>query len=200
MRATGLRRATRATALLLLAGALASAVGPLAVRRRAAPAAAEPLVTFHVVANSDRPEDQALKLRVRDAVAPVLLPLVASAAGPREAGRLVWRHREDLVAAAAAAVRRSGRRDPVRLEVRSAAGRERLRLVIGAGAGHNWFCVLYPPLCLAARAGQSPEEVVAAFRLDRAGDQDAWPIEVRSAVADWLRSLRGRLVLVLAHP
>ena len=54
------------------------------------------------------------------------------------------------------------------------AGRYRaLRVVLGAGAGRNWWCVLYPCLCL-------PEEC-----------RDGAPAAFHSALLDWLRGAFG---------
>ena len=32
-----------------------------------------------------------------------------------------------------------------------------LQVVLGAGAGHNWWCVLFPPLCVVTRDGAAPD-------------------------------------------
>ena len=37
-----------------------------------------------------------------------------------------------------------------------------LRVVIGSGEGHNWWCVLFPPLCTAASEEECEEEFLAA--------------------------------------
>lgn len=159
-----MKRLRAAAALLLLAVALAGAA---------------PAVSFHVVANSDDPADQAVKLRVRDALARRLLPAL-TAGSPGEAVVRVERHREELLRVAQAELARAGAPYPARLEVRPAGGRTAVRLVLGAGEGHNWFCLLYPPVCLSAW-----EEARAA-----AGET---PPEVRSALAEWLRAARQRL-------
>lgn len=175
-----MKRRAAALALLALAGLLAGLAGKLAARPAATPAGEEGAprsVSFHVVAASDAPQDQALKLRVRDAVAGEVAALGAAARTPAQAEALVLRERGWLLRLAAAEVRRSGSDDPVRLEVRTRGDRRQVRLVIGAGAGHNWFCVLYPPLCVVVQDRQAPDEV---------------PVEVRSAFLDWLRSARQR--------
>lgn len=173
-----MKRPAAALSLLALAGLIAGMAGRLAVRPAGTPAGegvAPRSVTFHVVAHSDRPEDQALKLKVRDAVAGDLVALTAAARTPAQTEALIVRERGRIERLAAAALRRSGSGDPVRLEVRTQGDRRQVRLVIGAGAGHNWFCVLYPPLCVLVREGRAPDEV---------------PVEVRSAFLDWLRSAR----------
>lgn len=117
------------------------------------------LIRLHVVANSDSAHDQAVKLEVRDAVSAAAKALLDGAEDPRAAlaGRL------DAVAdAAAARLRELGEDLPVAVRL----GKERfptreydtfslpagvyesLRVTIGAGKGHNWWCVVFPSLCL----------------------------------------------------
>ncbi len=193
-RPPGAGRRAAAASLLFLAAALVGALGPLSVGRAAGSA-----VTFHVVANSDAPGDQALKLRVRDALAEAVFPLLAPAASPEEAEELVRRHRRDILRVAQAELRRAGSAAPVRLEFGARGARRTVRLVIGDGAGHNWFCVLYPPLCLSVRDEGVPEAARRAFRLAVAPSAegvvsaDELPLEVRSALLDWWRSARSRL-------
>ena len=96
------------------------------------------LIRLHVVANSDSAHDQAVKLEVRDAVSAAAKALLDGAEDPRAAlaGRL------DAVAdAAAARLRELGEDLP-------AGVYESLRVTIGAGKGHNWWCVVFPSLCL----------------------------------------------------
>lgn len=200
-----MKRPAAALALLTLAGILAGLSGKLVTRPGAAPAGegGRPRsVSFHVVAASDAPRDQALKLRVRDAVAGEAAALGAAARTPAEAEALVVRERGRLLRLAAAELRRSGSDDPVRLEVRTRGDRRQVRLVIGAGAGHNWFCVLYPPLCLVVREDRISGDTLTALRLRQVAAADGRgtvvgapedpPLEVRSAFLDWLRSARQR--------
>lgn len=131
------------------------------------------LVRLHVVANSDRAADQALKLRVRDAV----LAEAGAAAAVDDA--LLMR----MERAAQRTLRAAGCGDGVRVartrmwfDTRDygtfalpAGWYDAVRVTIGAGAGHNWWCVLFPPLCtgssaadveqLARAAGLTGEEV-----------------------------------------
>ena len=118
------------------------------------------LVRLHVIAASDDAREQALKLRVRDAVLEYLTPLLDGADGSAEAKRRISENLDGI--ARAAAERAEGRGVTVTL------GREKyptrrysgfalpagdydsLRVVLGAGAGHNWWCVVFPPLCTAA--------------------------------------------------
>ena len=149
----------RISALILIAtlalGLLGCAVLQAGQRQLAAK-----LIRLHVVANSDSDEDQAVKLRVRDAVLQAAQPYVT---GPDAEGALA----ENLGAlerAAAKALRSQGREDAVSVTLQNEAFPTRayetfslpagvyrtLRVTIGAGAGHNWWCVVFPTLCTAA--------------------------------------------------
>lgn len=129
----------------------------------ALPAAAEAqvmtpeLFRLQVVAESDSEEDQQRKLDVRDAVLRLCETLFADVQSADEAYRLTQAELDQFRNAAKSAAGGA----PVRIEVgsfdfpdriyggvRVPAGTYRaLRIVIGSGEGHNWWCVLYPTLC-----------------------------------------------------
>ena len=132
---------------------------------------AEKLVRLHVVANSDSPSDQAIKLRVRDAVLAAAEPVLGSADDPDQA---LAAELPALKCAAAEMLRALGREESVSVTLQNErfptrdyetfslpAGVYRtLRVTIGAGEGHNWWCVIFPPLCAQA-AGLSERAVQA---------------------------------------
>ena len=133
------------------------------------------VVRLHVLANSDSEEDQALKLRVRDRVLAYVEPLLERSADRREAEALLRGRLLELERVAGEEIRAAGYdyRVEARLEDTSFPTREyegftlpagkylALRLVIGAGAGRNWWCVVFPPLCAAA-AEEVPAAALAA--------------------------------------
>jgi len=118
------------------------------------------LVRLHVLAVSDAPEEQALKLRVRDAVLDYLRPALAQAQSRRQAMELLEADLEGIAHAASAAA--EGRQVRVSLERERYPSRvyegytlpagtyDSLRVVLGEGEGRNWWCVVFPPLCLTA--------------------------------------------------
>lgn len=134
------------------------------------------VLRLHVLANSDRTEDQQLKLKVRDAVlqeARAVLPANCSAA---QAEAILRGNLDRLAAAGAAVVSREGYNYPVVAEIKDTwfqtkeyedfalpAGEYRaLRIVIGEGDGQNWWCVVFPPLCLASVAETVQETALQA--------------------------------------
>ena len=127
------------------------------------------VIRLHVIANSDSDADQKLKLKVRDAVLAVVSSLPA-AADKSDAEENI-RGAEGLISSAAKRVLNENGSDddvsiffdtesyPVRYyeDYSLPAGKyTSLRVVIGEGQGHNWWCVLFPPLC--AAAGKTDDE------------------------------------------
>ncbi len=124
----------------------------------------ENLIRLHVVANSDSPEDQSIKLAVRDEVLRKLNALLDGCRDKSAAEKIIKENRELLVAAALEKVGELGKDYPVSasLGVESfptvrygsfslpAGSYTSLRVIIGNGAGKNWWCVVFPPLCLTA--------------------------------------------------
>lgn len=158
---------------LLLAFALTLTAGVWASASQAS--LADRVVRLHVIANSDSDSDQALKLQVRDAVLAQATPLLAGTGSRQEAENALADHLEELAQAGAEVLAQEGCGDPVAVTLSDQwfptkvydgfslpAGNYRaLRVVIGEGAGQNWWCVVFPPLCLA-----SVTEEVAATAAD----------------------------------
>ena len=136
---------------------------------------AERLIRFHVVAHSDRAEDQELKLAVRDRVLEQARAIYPPDATLEEVYAALEAHLDLLEAAGRAVVEEEGYAYPVsaRLEqcwfptkeyngfALPAGNYTALRVTIGAGEGQNWWCVAFPPLCLGA-ASQTVEAAAQA--------------------------------------
>ena len=131
----------------------------------------EKLLRLRVVAESDSPKDQADKLLVRDAVLAALEHRIAGCASLEEARAAAGAALPQLAEAAGEALTAAGHARPLTLCLGTEdcplrayetftlpAGRyETLTVTLGDGEGHNWWCVVFPPLCLAA-AGDNKEE------------------------------------------
>ena len=116
------------------------------------------LIRLHVIAASDSAADQAVKLRVRDAVLELLTPALADAATPEEARERTeallpaLRETAERVSGGAARAALGWEDYPTRHYdgFSLPAGRYlSLRLSLGAAQGRNWWCVVFPPLCTA---------------------------------------------------
>ena len=122
------------------------------------------VVRLHVLANSDSEEDQARKLKVRDAILTVTAPLLEDCPDRDTAETLLRAHEADILAAAHDALISDGRDEEVSILFGTENYPERsydsfcfpagdylsMRVCIGEAAGKNWWCCLYPPLCLGA--------------------------------------------------
>ncbi len=142
------------------------------------------VLRLHVLANSDSEEDQALKLSVRDAILAVGNGVFDECNSREEAEHRLQENLPLFEEAAKKAISDAGFSYPVRFVLGEEEYPTRtygsicfpsgnylsLRVIIGEGEGQNWWCVLYPPLCMsAASAGKSDEEAFIAVGL--VGDQ-----------------------------
>ena len=159
--------------LIALAVFLASGAAALGSRD----AIADKVVRLHVLANSDSEEDQALKLRVRDRVLERATELLEQTGDRREAADVLQSHLPELERIAAEEISDCGYEYDVTAEVANTmfptkeydgftlpAGEYlALRIIIGEGNGHNWWCVVFPPLCTTAAADVPASALAAGF-------------------------------------
>lgn len=131
------------------------------------------LVRLHVIAASDDAREQDVKLQVRDAVLAYLEPKLAGVTEISDARACIAGELPGVQAAAQAAA--GTRAVSVELGQETYPTREyetfslpagvytSLRVTLGAGEGHNWWCVIFPPLCMQAAL---PDEAVDALSDD----------------------------------
>lgn len=132
------------------------------------------LIRLHVVAASDSQEDQSVKLQVRDAVIAYVDKAMEHVMTADEAKAWLQENLPAIEEAANAVLQKLGlsyeavvtlqketfsRRDYDTFSLPSGVY-ESLRITLGDGAGHNWWCVVFPSLCLPA-AGESTQSVAA---------------------------------------
>lgn len=144
---------------------------------RDAAAARREVVRFHVVAASNEAEEQRLKLLVRDGLFARLEELFADCTDRRAALETAEAHRAELETEAEAILRENGSLQPVTLEIGERyfptkdygslsfpAGRyQAVSIRIGEAKGQNFWCVLFPALCIApAVAEDTAEDEMAA--------------------------------------
>jgi stage II sporulation protein R len=120
------------------------------------------LIRLHVIANSNSEVDQTVKIAVRDRIIQLMEPLLIKVEDPSEAAEVVTQNLHGIEAVATTELQRNGLQMPVQASLKEEyfpervypfgvlpAGRYRgLSVILGEGAGRNWWCVLYPPLCL----------------------------------------------------
>lgn len=153
------------------------------------------VIRLHVLANSDTKADQSVKLAVRDAIlkakvfkaAGSLEEAVADIQGAAErAVEIANRYLKEHGLPYKASCRWGYESYPTREyeNVRLPAGRYlSLRIVLGAGEGENWWCVLFPPLCTGAAS-----KTVTGDKSDAVFDSDNKRYRIRFKFLEWFYS------------
>ena len=136
------------------------------------------LIRLHVIANSDSPEDQQLKLKVRDAIISALSSEFKNVDDINTSRKFIQENLKYIEDIARQEIIKNGKNCDVKamygkflFPVRTygyvtlpAGEYEALRVIIGSGKGANWWCVLFPPLCFVdITQGQSEDEATAAM-------------------------------------
>lgn len=171
---------TRVLSVLLIAALLP--ITALAAEQRTL---ASNLVRLHVIANSDGERDQSLKLIVRDAVLDATADMSEDelerslrSNGCQSSVRVLLGYEE------------YGTREYDSFSL--PAGRYRsLRVEIGKAAGHNWWCVLFPPLCFAS-AEEVIEQANASGMSEEAVElmtEDGQDVQIRFRLLELLQEL-----------
>lgn len=191
-------------AALLLAVAAALLWGACTLQRQ--DALEQKVIRLHVIANSDNEADQALKLRVRDRVLVLTEDILRQSGDMEEARQRLAEALPRLQQTAAEEIAAQGSRYTVsaRLEETEFPTREydgfalpsgeylALRVVIGEGAGKNWWCVVFPSLCLPAASGEEallslPEEQRRLVEDSQQCQVKLKAVELWEALREWLR-------------
>lgn len=163
----------------------------------------EEVLRLHVLANSDSQEDQALKLQVRDRILEESASLMDGVSDKEDALQAAEEAIPALEEAARDEIRKQGYSYPVSIAVEKVyfptreygdttlpAGKyDALRVVIGSGEGQNWWCVLFPALCLPA-AEDTPElgEVLTPGEMDAVQGRQKYEVRFKLWEAyEWIR-------------
>lgn len=116
---------------------------------------------LHVIANSDSDEDQSLKLQVRDKLLDYMNSITANVNSKDDAIKIAQDHQKDFQIIAEQTILDKGYSYPVTVEIGNyefptkhygditlpSGYYDALRVKIGDACGHNWWCVMFPPLC-----------------------------------------------------
>lgn len=162
----------------------------------------ENTLRLHILANSDSPADQALKLKIRDAVLSCSGELFSGCDTRQKMISAAQKQLPKIRQVAEQTALHNGYELPVTASVTDMFFETRrydhvilpagtytaVRIELGAAAGKNWWCVLYPPLCVsAAQTGFTEEEAQIS---DSLLQQDALPhYRARLAVVEWWETL-----------
>ena len=182
-----MKRAARWEWALLIALLVSFAWGTWADRTQQQ--LSDKVLRLHVLANSDSEADQALKRKVRDSVLETASAILADCPDRETAEQRLSAALSEIEDAARARIAAEGGEQTVTAELRPTVFPTReyedftlpageylaLRVVLGEGEGHNWWCVVFPPLCAettsslsqtAMAAGLTEEEVALITESD----------------------------------
>ena len=171
------------------------------------PEIARKILRFHILANSDSEEDQAVKIKVRDALGKMMGPKLADSKNLEETKKIVSENMDEIVALAEKTLEDNGYTYGATAELAHvqfpeknygdytfpAGEYEALEVTLGKGGGHNWWCVLYPNMCFqgavyevvdeeadeALREVLTPEEYADVF--------DSGKLEIRFKFLEYFR-------------
>lgn len=162
------------------------------------------VLRLHILANSDSHEDQALKLKVRDRILKESAGLLDGVTTLSEAEERVQNKIPQLEQAASEEIHRQGYSYPVSMELSPSFFNTRvygkitlpagtynaLQVRIGTAKGHNWWCVLFPALCLpAAQDPAKLQDVISADQMKIvSGKSETY--EIKFKVLEWVQEVQ----------
>ena len=164
------------------------------------------LLRLHVVGSSDSREDQDVKLLVRDAILQSLEEGLRDVTDPQQAWDYVARMLPKVEAAANRCLAAAGFSDTVAVSLTEEAFPTReydtfslpagvykaLRVVIGEGEGQNWWCVVFPQLCMGTEAEFVETANMAGFSEELTGTLEG-EYELRFWLLEKLGEVKNRL-------
>lgn len=119
------------------------------------------IIRFHVLANSDSEDDQALKIKVRDKVLEYIAPKLKESKSKDQSRNILISEEENVRNICLKVIRDNGYDYDVDIQLNKQnfpvktygnivlpqGEYEAYRILIGNGEGQNWWCVMFPPLC-----------------------------------------------------
>lgn len=167
------------------------------------------LLRLHLLANSDSPQDQALKLKVRDALLAYGNTLFPPTATKEEAIALTQNNLQEIERIAEKTLQKEGCSYPVTCCLDTAYFTTRvydsvtlpagtytaLRVVIGQGKGQNWWCVMFPPLCIPSAADLTTTPKTLENSLSQNQQtlvENGVKYQAKFKVVEWFQNLKNK--------
>ncbi len=176
------------------------------------------IIRLHVVANSDSPEDQQLKLQVRDEVIRRMNERFEGIEDIDEVKSIIGKSLEEIEAVSKRTIVEKGKFYNVKAAFTTtdfptktygsltlpAGEYQALNIVIGEGEGKNWWCVMFPPLCFIDVAhGVVPEKTMKELEsqltkeeyrlLISTGKTEDIPVKLRFKILELAKSMNLKL-------
>lgn len=164
------------------------------------------VVRLHILANSDTEEDQALKLKVRDRILSESGYLFEDSKSVKETECIISENIGTFTEIAENVIESEGYDYGVKCELTNMHFDERvyekytlpsgnydaLRITIGKAEGKNWWCVMYPPLCLPAAMNEEElNEVLSNEEIDIIKNPQKYKIKFKCV--EWYQKIKEKL-------
>ncbi len=164
------------------------------------------VLRLHIIANSDSKDDQELKIKVRDKIIEKSGNFLSSAKDKESAQNLVLNNLENLKEIAESEIKHQGFNYSVNSEVTNmyfptrkydyitlpAGHYDALRLIIGEGKGKNWWCVIFPQMCLGcAKKYTDTDTVFNSSEKDIISNSEKY--EIKFKIVEWFYSLKDKI-------
>lgn len=144
----------------------------------------EDVVRLHILANSNSEIDQEVKLKVRDALLETNASILSDSVTKENAKEHFESSKEILLKTAKKTLKENGFNYNVKITLQEEYFNTRsygnltfpagqytaLKIVLGEGEGKNWWCVMFPPLCVPAADGLETNETTADY-LTQSGEK-----------------------------
>lgn len=170
----------------------------------------ENILRLHITANSNDADDQKIKLLVRDAVLEEGGRVFAGAENPEKALQIAEDSEQVFVSAAQRAIKKAGKNNAVAFAVekryfptriydggiRLPAGiYNAVTLSIGKGEGQNWWCIMYPALCISdsVSADSVFDDVLSGGGLKLIRYPAPAEVEVKFKLVEWFEILKQKI-------
>ena len=168
---------------------------------------ADNVLRLHIIANSNTENDQKLKLKVRDRFLKEGAEIFGADMRMEEAEKFIMKNRERLQEIARDEIRKNGYSYDVKIElgefsfpakfyddIMLPSGKYRaVRIIIGEGKGENWWCVMYPPMCviddLTVKKGKKKLKESLSGEEYRVVSGENPPAEIRFKIVDIINSI-----------
>ena len=164
----------------------------------------EEVLRLHVIANSDSKEDQAIKLKVRDSVLSESEKWYKNAEDFNEANSQICTHLQSIEKAANKALAAEGSTDRATVQITQMhfdtrnyegfslpAGEYRtLKIIIGEGEGTNWWCIVFPALCVPMSEKEDSDLFVGISENERDIIMNPSEYQIKFKLVEWYESIK----------
>lgn len=164
------------------------------------------VLRLHILANSDSAEDQSLKLNVRDKIIEKSGDFLNTATDKASAQSLTAENLDNIREIAEQEVQNRGYSYPIKVQITKmyfptrnygnttlpAGHYDTLRVLIGEGKGKNWWCVIFPQMCLGSVKNSAAIDSVFS-NSEKKIINSSENYEIKFKVVEWFYALKGAI-------